>query len=271
MLKTQLKFIITIVLVLGLSISLQSLIASWQAPTDNPPDGNIKMPINTGIVEQTKSGSLILGSELLVAGTSTMLADLIVGGKITGDGSGINNVEWGSIVNKPDFSSPTIYYSNCAYTGDNICPTGQEMRGFDRLSSKEAYCCDVQYIPCVQTAWVQDSSYCSASCPNENTTVSGILKCNESMIETDCSVSYRTIDCGPCIKSCVYTPPESLCPAYYTPCVGECCSPGLRCIGGICDSGDNTDTSPEELEFYKEKVLENRNLIESGKINKTLH
>ena len=224
MLKTQLKFIITIVLVLGLSISLQSLIASWQAPTDNPPDGNIKMPINTGIVEQTKSGSLILGSELLVAGTSTMLADLIVGGKITGDGSGINNVEWGSIVNKPDFSSPTIYYSNCDYTGDNICPAGQEMRGFDRLSYKEAYCCDVQYIPCVETAWTQyDVGSCDASCPSGYTgTVSGAEDCLERKIETDCNYSYRTIeDCQLCTRDCVYTPCTNACGSGTFYCSGE--------------------------------------------------
>ena len=68
MLKTQLKFIITIALVLGLSISFQSLIASWQAPTDNPPGDNIDQPINTGDVDQVKLGGLDIGGKLGVTG-----------------------------------------------------------------------------------------------------------------------------------------------------------------------------------------------------------
>jgi len=64
MIKTQLKFIITIVLVLGLSISLQSLLASWQAPTVGPPGGNIDRPINTGLGLQNKLGSLNIGTSL---------------------------------------------------------------------------------------------------------------------------------------------------------------------------------------------------------------
>jgi len=49
MLKRNFKFtfvfIITIALVFGLSISLQSVLAAWTAPTANPPSDNVKMPI----------------------------------------------------------------------------------------------------------------------------------------------------------------------------------------------------------------------------------
>ena len=89
MLKTQLKFIVTIVLVLGLSISLQSLLASWQAPEAGPPSDNIARPINIGISEQTKSGNLILGSEFIVAGTSTVQGDLFLD-NIRSLSSGVN-------------------------------------------------------------------------------------------------------------------------------------------------------------------------------------
>ena len=90
MIKTQLKFIITIVLVLGFSISLQSLIASWQAPSNNPPSpNNIPRPINVGLAEQTKSGNFILGSDLLVAGTSTVSGKLLVSDSIDSLGAGM--------------------------------------------------------------------------------------------------------------------------------------------------------------------------------------
>ncbi len=49
MLKRNFKFTFiftfTIVLVFGFSISLQSLLAAWTAPTNNPPDGNMPFPI----------------------------------------------------------------------------------------------------------------------------------------------------------------------------------------------------------------------------------
>ena len=72
MLKTKLKFhiklVIAVILTLGLSISLQSILAQWQAPTAGPPGGNIKTPINTGIITQDKSGSLGVGGDLTVLG-----------------------------------------------------------------------------------------------------------------------------------------------------------------------------------------------------------
>ena len=85
MLKTQFKFIITIVLVLGLSISLQSLLASWQAPISGPPSDNIAQPINTGAFFQKKHGSLDVAGDLGVASDLTVLNNLTTGGTIYTD------------------------------------------------------------------------------------------------------------------------------------------------------------------------------------------
>jgi len=82
MLKTQLRFIITIVLVLGFSISLQSLIASWQEPTVAPPGVNIAKPINEGGVAQTKNGAFTTASDLGVGGDSIFGGKAIFGGDL---------------------------------------------------------------------------------------------------------------------------------------------------------------------------------------------
>ena len=80
MLKKQLKFhfklIIVIILTLGLSISAQSLLAQWQAPTAGPPGNNIDTPINTGIAYQEKLGSLN------IAGDFGVDRDMIVDGRM---------------------------------------------------------------------------------------------------------------------------------------------------------------------------------------------
>ena len=76
MLKIQLKFIITIVLVLGFSISLQSLIAAWQEPTVSPPGDNTDTPINRGSVTQDKLGGLNIGGSMGVG------QDLIINGRM---------------------------------------------------------------------------------------------------------------------------------------------------------------------------------------------
>ncbi len=80
MLKTQLRFIITIILVLGFSISLQSLIASWQEPTVAPPGDNIAKPVNEGLAYQIKQGSLDVLGDLGVSATSTVFGNFFVGG-----------------------------------------------------------------------------------------------------------------------------------------------------------------------------------------------
>ncbi|MBW2562399.1 MAG: hypothetical protein JRE40_16325, partial [Deltaproteobacteria bacterium] len=61
-------FFIAIILTLGLSISFQSLLAAWTAPTATPPDGNVGEPINSGPGNQIKTGGLGLGGTFAVVG-----------------------------------------------------------------------------------------------------------------------------------------------------------------------------------------------------------
>ena len=66
-LKKSLLFIIAIILVLGLSISFQSLLAAWTAPAANPPtcatgDAGCDAPLNAGPLIQLKSGALWLNT-----------------------------------------------------------------------------------------------------------------------------------------------------------------------------------------------------------------
>ncbi|MFA4833449.1 MAG: hypothetical protein WC619_01210 [Patescibacteria group bacterium] len=58
--KFSLLLIFSIILTLGLSISLGSLLAAWTAPASSPPEGNIASPINTGATLQAKQVGLWL-------------------------------------------------------------------------------------------------------------------------------------------------------------------------------------------------------------------
>ncbi|PIR13555.1 hypothetical protein COV49_01745, partial [Candidatus Falkowbacteria bacterium CG11_big_fil_rev_8_21_14_0_20_39_10] len=58
--KQFLIFTISLVVVVSLSITFQSLLAAWSGPTTDPPDGNVPAPINIGSTGQSKDGGLIL-------------------------------------------------------------------------------------------------------------------------------------------------------------------------------------------------------------------
>ncbi|MFA4833446.1 MAG: DUF1554 domain-containing protein [Patescibacteria group bacterium] len=73
--KFSLLLIFSIILTLGLSISLGSLLAAWTAPASTPPEGNIAAPINAGYTAQAKKGGLILNTG---EGGEAMLNGLIV-------------------------------------------------------------------------------------------------------------------------------------------------------------------------------------------------
>ena len=60
--KFSLLLIFSIILTLGLSISMGSLLAAWTSPANTPPDGNIAAPINTSTTGQAKQGGLILNT-----------------------------------------------------------------------------------------------------------------------------------------------------------------------------------------------------------------
>jgi hypothetical protein len=59
-------FLITIILVLGLSISAQSLLAAWTTPTASPPSNNVSPPLTEGVNDQVKAGSLGIAGDLYV-------------------------------------------------------------------------------------------------------------------------------------------------------------------------------------------------------------
>jgi len=59
--KFGLAVFAAVLLTLGLSISLQSLLAAWIAPTSAPPNNNIAAPINVSAIAQSKIGSLGIG------------------------------------------------------------------------------------------------------------------------------------------------------------------------------------------------------------------
>ena len=91
---------ITVILTLGLSISSQSLLADWQAPTGNPPTNNTAEPLDVSVIGQAKQGGLILNTSggtngLIVSsgrvgiGTTTPLVKLEVNGEARIGSSGV--------------------------------------------------------------------------------------------------------------------------------------------------------------------------------------
>ena len=101
--KQFLGFFVIIVLTLGLSISTQSLLAAWQPPGDDPPLDNVYPPI----YNESTSNLFDLIENTLVVGSIGSNFDLIVdrditaGGIINGNGSGLTDLPWGSLIGVP--------------------------------------------------------------------------------------------------------------------------------------------------------------------------
>lgn len=56
------------VIILGLVVGVGvQLVFAWSGPTQSPPNGNVAGPITTSAVQQTKSGTLVLGTDLAVS------------------------------------------------------------------------------------------------------------------------------------------------------------------------------------------------------------
>lgn len=66
---------LSVMLTLGLSISLQNLRAVWQEPVSAPPANNVLGPLNVGPDAQTKSGDLRLDSKLTLNNGFTLFED----------------------------------------------------------------------------------------------------------------------------------------------------------------------------------------------------
>ena len=61
-LKLYFRDLILIIVVFGISISLQSILAAWVGPPSAPPTGNVDPPLNSGDLNQMKGSGLILNS-----------------------------------------------------------------------------------------------------------------------------------------------------------------------------------------------------------------
>lgn len=59
-LKDAIKTIIVSLVI----ISFVGIVYAWSEPTSNPPSGNVSAPINTGSIEQIKSGNLIINGSI---------------------------------------------------------------------------------------------------------------------------------------------------------------------------------------------------------------
>ena len=77
--KFSLILIFSIILTLGLSISLGSLLAAWTAPASAPPEGNIAAPINASDTGQSKQGGLILNTGDSVNGLIVQFGNVGIG------------------------------------------------------------------------------------------------------------------------------------------------------------------------------------------------
>ncbi|MDO9399240.1 MAG: hypothetical protein Q7T79_00925, partial [bacterium] len=81
LIKQSIYFLLVIIITLGVSISVQSLLAMWINPTAFPPGENLSEPINVSEFSQYKAGSLGIGTTTLVAfkegeATKLRIADL---------------------------------------------------------------------------------------------------------------------------------------------------------------------------------------------------
>ena len=77
--KTSVLLILTVMLTLGLSISIQTLLASWTPPSTDPPGNNITQPINTGASLQAKSGPFWIESNSNIPAVEASLKILNTG------------------------------------------------------------------------------------------------------------------------------------------------------------------------------------------------
>ena len=94
--KIAVYMLVSVFLTLGLSISLQSLLADWDPPILDPPDGNTPPLINTSIIAQGKTGDFFTGgalggNSLGILTNATIIGDLTAA-NINGNGSGLTSL-----------------------------------------------------------------------------------------------------------------------------------------------------------------------------------
>lgn len=69
--KTIITVALSVAITLGVSVSLQSLMAAWQSPTAVAPGGNVDEPLNTGSNAQSKTGVFTAQGGLVIENRTT--------------------------------------------------------------------------------------------------------------------------------------------------------------------------------------------------------
>ena len=89
-LKTLTKSITFVVIVFGISVSVQSIFAAWVDPSSSPPNNNVAPPINSSNVMQSKGAGLILNTNnVSLNGLEVMNGDVkILNGDLNVDNNG---------------------------------------------------------------------------------------------------------------------------------------------------------------------------------------
>lgn len=74
----------TKVVIVGLTVGVGfQLVQAWTGPSQSPPNGNVAGPITTSAIQQTKSGTLVLGTDLAVS-RNTVLGQFVSTSNTTG-------------------------------------------------------------------------------------------------------------------------------------------------------------------------------------------
>ncbi len=113
-LKSLFPVLISVIIALGLSVAVQSLLAAWTAPTAAPPSDNVAAPLNSGQSWQTKEGALWINTDgvnpygLIVETGNVGIGTTMPEGKlsvVSDDEDGLNI----SVANDTDWKNPLIW------------------------------------------------------------------------------------------------------------------------------------------------------------------
>ena len=138
MLKKYLKikkfgaYLMTAILVIGFSFSLQAILAYWTAPTANPLDDNTVLPLFNDSTNSNPANNPAIFHSLGVTGNLSLLGASQVsmtGGRITGVGAPINPddaVNRGWMINRIQNGAGCTSYTVRQGVSEAYCNTGEK-------------------------------------------------------------------------------------------------------------------------------------------------